>query len=155
MSELSEISWQYIAGFLDGEGSIIVGTTKGNNGDNRGVRIVFVNTNLKVLNYIDNFLKSKGISGVIAEKPQWRIKNGLHRKRCWHWRIGRRREVISLLTNLLPYLIIKRSKAIEALKLANRPDPRIGTHPSLESRRKHSQSLRAWWARRKELVKSG
>lgn len=149
------MSWEYIAGFLDGEGSIMTNTSYGKNGRGKGVRVVLVNTYKPVLEVIDTFLKKEGIVGTINLKPNnygKRWDDGCHRKPCWQWRIGRKIEVALLLSSLLPYLIIKYDKALEAIAFANRPDPRINTYQTLERRQKTSQVMQLWWNRRKQVA---
>jgi hypothetical protein len=146
------MSWQYIAGYLDGEGSIL---TKINNhgSKNWGCRVVLVNTNLESLEAIHRFLLENGINGKINEKPTQNSNDGCVRKRCWHWRVNKKCEVLYLLTQILPFLIIKREKAILAIEYMNIVKPRDVSYTSTTAyKTKLSESEKLAWLKRKQNV---
>jgi len=115
----ANINWAYIAGFFDGEGSIVM-STKGRD-TNIGCRLSITNTNYEVLKIIDKFLQSNGIKGQIGSKPDSKPishDNGKtygQTKPCYNWRVGHRIFIIKFLVKTLPYLIVKKQKALEAI----------------------------------------
>ena len=114
---MNNITWQYIAGFFDGEGTIFYTTTWAKN-RKTGKRTykckriaVAVAQSLpqkKVILEIAEFLRKQkiGFSFVKSKKhiPYLRLD------------IGVRGEQISFLKEVLPYLIVKKEKAVDGLK---------------------------------------
>ena len=101
MVEYSCMTWNYIAGFFDGEGSIT------NNG--KGFRITICQTNKEILEDIKCFV---GFGYVIKVK-----KRKKHWKDSWVYYIAKQREVYSFLTQISPFLKIKRESAESCLPL--------------------------------------
>jgi intein-encoded DNA endonuclease-like protein len=94
------MTWKYIAGFFDGEGSIC------HNG--KGFRITIAQTNLEVLNEIQKFAQVGFVFEVRKRQPHW--------KDCWIYYIARQQHVHDFLINMLDDLIVKRDQTQEVIK---------------------------------------
>ena len=106
-----EISWQYLAGFLDGEGSI--GTT--HSGKSRLVtgRVTIANTNHELLHLLKAQFGGSVSVRKAGSKPGWRPFGSV----TW---TGRKAQYI--LERVLPYLILKREQAELCLQLIRMRD---------------------------------
>ena len=92
------IGW--MAGLYEGEGCIEKTST-------RGYRLTIVSTDLDVIEKIQDFA-----GGYVHPQKQYKP----HHKPAWKWRIGTKREVIDLLTQMLPFLGNRRAyDALNAL----------------------------------------
>jgi len=89
------MNWQYIAGFFDGEGSIIL--------KNGRSRIAIVQTNKPVLESIKKFTKCGNIFEVTKRKPHW--------KDCWVYSISCKKDIYNFLRKITPYLFVKKELA--------------------------------------------
>jgi hypothetical protein len=107
MSHLSESDKGYIAGFIDGEGSIIFYKDR----KILNPAILVANTDKPVLDY----LKSKLTIGSLAitrrthKNPKWKDLYQLH--------IHGAKPVYDILIVIEPYLIIKKEKALTAIRI--------------------------------------
>ena len=95
------MNWDYIAGFIDGEGSIIIKPPR--------VRIYISNTNSEVLKKIHEFVGE----GFFYEnkrilKPNWKKQYG--------WGVHDHKKVLKILKKLRKKIYIKRDKCEEAIK---------------------------------------
>ncbi|GEM_PF-1031121 len=90
----SKINWSYIAGFLDGEGSVV------KNGET-DYRISIPQTNEEVLKEILKFTKVGNICQVRKRKIHW--------KESWIYFVARQEDVLFFLKNVYPLLIVKRN----------------------------------------------
>ncbi|KKS53744.1 MAG: hypothetical protein UV20_C0046G0001 [Candidatus Magasanikbacteria bacterium GW2011_GWA2_42_32] len=98
-----KMTWDYIAGFFDGEGSII------HNG--KGYRATISQTDLDVLERIKQFLGYGQIFKTTKRKAHW--------KESWVYYIARQKDVYHFLVAIENHLIVKQqtaSKAIPILK---------------------------------------
>lgn len=91
----------YIAAMIDGEGTISV---RGS----RSVRIAVINTDEALIAFLCSF---GGAAGVREQIP--------NRRTCFAWTIGHRQDVRWLLSQVEPYMIVKRQKALDALALVD------------------------------------
>lgn len=95
------MNWDYIAGFIDGEGSIIIKPPR--------VRIYISNTDKKVLEGIKDFLKCGYVYEVKRKnKPKW--------KRQYGFTIGDHKGCLIILEKLKGKLIIKKELCDDAIK---------------------------------------
>ncbi|MDD5700313.1 MAG: LAGLIDADG family homing endonuclease [Candidatus Nanoarchaeia archaeon] len=95
------MNWDYVAGFIDGEGSIIIKPPR--------VRLYISNTDKKALNRIEKFLKCGYTFEVKRKlKDNWKKQYG--------WTICDHNECLRILKNLRKKLIIKKEKCEEAIK---------------------------------------
>lgn len=90
------MDWSYIAGFLDGEGSIA------KNGET-DYRIAIPQTNEEVLQAIKSFYGVGNICKVTKRKEHW--------KDSWTYTVARQVDVLVFLKNVYPYLIVKKRSA--------------------------------------------
>ncbi len=94
------MNWDYIAGFIDGEGSIIVKPPR--------VRIYISNTNREILEKIKVFLEGGSVfEAKRTIKGNWKKQYG--------WTICSHQDVLRILKNLRNKLIIKRKVCEEAI----------------------------------------
>lgn len=102
----------YIAGMIDGEGSILV--------YQRWVTVTVANTDRPLMDW----LAARGGRIAVRHKPG----NGNHRRQVYSWDVSKKLDVLNLLQQVLPYLIVKRDKAEQAIAfLENLPK---GQHSS-------------------------
>jgi len=94
------MTWSYIAGFFDGEGSI------GHNG--KGFRVTIPQTNEQVLQELKKFSKMGNVIATAKRKAHW--------KDNWVYYVARQEDVQVFLRRVLPHLIVKRSAVEQAIK---------------------------------------
>ena len=95
------MNWDYIAGFIDGEGSIIIKPPR--------VRLYISNTNKDILIKIKNFVGAGTVFSVKRKiNPKWSKQYG--------WTICHHKEVLRILKNLRNSLILKKDLCEEAIK---------------------------------------
>jgi len=105
-SDCKDINWAYVAGFFDGEGTIVI--------PERGaVRVEMSqrSQNDWVLHEIQMLFESHGIHSKIY---QYEAKKGTG---VWqtYLRVWRGKDGMRVLKFMLPYLIVKRERALEAI----------------------------------------
>ncbi len=112
------MSWQYIAGFLDGDGYATSGTSYGKRGGihNNYATIAFCNTNRAVLEEIQAFIQA-GRFYRNKDSPRAKIKST---KICWQLVIGKFEETIRIGKSMLPYLRIKQENVRYVVDRAER-----------------------------------
>ena len=95
------MNWNYLAGFLDGEGSIIINPPR--------VRLYISNTNKKILDEIKEFVKCGSVYEVNMKNKnkKWKKQYG--------WTIGFHRDVLRILKNLRSKLVVKRELCEKAI----------------------------------------
>lgn len=93
------MNWKYVAGFFDGEGSILHSP--------KGFRIAIPQTNLEVLRKIQEFT---GVGNVIAV-----TKRQIHWKDSWVYYIAKQRDIHFFLKHILPYVIVKSDGTAQAI----------------------------------------
>lgn len=98
-----------MAGFFDGEGSVIL--YDGGFGGRPRLRVSLANTHLPTLEWI----KSVCETGSIVTKAPWTKPEQMHYKRSHSWQCYGQ-NASDLLQQMLPYLIQKREKAIEGIE---------------------------------------
>lgn len=94
------MTWEYIAGFFDGEGSIT------HNG--KGYRISIAQTNKEVLDAIAQFTTMGFVIPVTKRKSHW--------KDSWVFYIAKQVDVLEFLQKSRAYLIVKKSLAEIVIK---------------------------------------
>lgn len=91
---MSEASWAYLAGIVDGEGSFGVYSA--------GTRLSITNTHKPLLEWVKDFTGTGRI---------WEVKrNQLTKRPCYQWDCAAR-AIRVILPNIIPYMIVKRRKA--------------------------------------------
>jgi hypothetical protein len=94
------MNWDYLAGFIDGEGSIIIKPPR--------VRLYISNTNKSVLEDIKKFVKCGMVYHVKRNNSNWKEQYG--------WIICYHKEVLNILKELRTRLIIKKELCEKAIK---------------------------------------
>ena len=106
LPELTEAEKGYIAGLIDGEGSILL---KGNQ-YTPAPYLQIVNTNKKCLEYIQKALKAGTVTVRKGNgKENW--------KKCYIWRAHTNLQALKILEAILPFLIIKKELAIKMIRI--------------------------------------
>jgi hypothetical protein len=108
---MENISWGYLAGIVDGEGSIVY------TGVHQPILTV-ANTNYELIKWLKRKLGGKTYFGKL-QRSNYQI--------CYLWRLHKRSEVYIVLNRILPYLIIKREaaeKAIDCILIHANPNTR-------------------------------
>ncbi len=95
------MTWDYIAGFFDGEGSI--------NHNGSGFRITISQTNKEVLDKIKKFTKTGNVFKVTKRKEHW--------KDSWVYFISKQVNVYYFLSKIENYTIVKREKTNKTILL--------------------------------------
>ncbi|MBI4449471.1 LAGLIDADG family homing endonuclease [Candidatus Uhrbacteria bacterium] len=86
------MTWAYIAGFFDGEGSL---SRNGN-----GFRITIPQTNIEVLNTIQRFAGCGNVIHVTKRQRHW--------KESWIYAVAKQEDVLYVLRSIGPHLVVKR-----------------------------------------------
>lgn len=114
-----ELAWA--AGVMDGEGCILVHAQSGRMGRHgvqgapiHELRVVLVNTNKPMLDRFQSWF-----GGAITKKK----KRGTERRNIAEWRISGQRAA-GVLSQLLPYLLVKREEALLGLEFAKTLTPK-------------------------------
>ena len=100
---------EYIAGFIDGEGTIQITKNK--------VRITIPQTNFEVLEEIRKFLN---IGKIFKEK-----KRQINHKDSWVYYTTNTKETCEVLELIKTSLVVKKDKAIEALEVLKRWNEKV------------------------------
>jgi hypothetical protein len=108
---MSKISWQYIAGFFDGEGCISFNHRRGQNPNWYAVQLSMCQKEKAVLIEIQKFLKENQIKSSLYSRKD---------KQMFSLGVGKTGEIIELVNKLLPFLIVKKEKCKKALKFINK-----------------------------------
>ena len=95
------MTWAYIAGFFDGEGSV---TRNGH-----GYRITIPQTHERVLIEMKKFVGYGSIMKTTTRKSHW--------KQSWTFFISRQSEVKHFLNHVQPYLIVKKELVDQVLPI--------------------------------------
>lgn len=116
---MKALGWAYIAGFTDGDGCITtrtrVNTTRPNAVDYR-ISWSQKEDNDWVLDEIQSFLEARGMSVYRNTR-----NTGFHGAPQTQILIQRKLDVRLALIRMLPYLIVKKAAALDALEIINRP----------------------------------
>lgn len=101
----TEAAW--LAGFLDGEGSVSV-SLGGRDGKYRTWKLSAPNTAKRSL---EKCLKITGAGSIVVKYEKTE-----QRKKLWQWQVQAQREIRDTLIQVLPYLVIKHKQAKRFLK---------------------------------------
>ena len=102
----------YLAGFFDGEGYV------GQQSNRDAWVIVVPQKEPEVLEAIKEYWESLGVSRVRLYKTETVTRDNHLRSHIWKLHVWRGSDVEIILKDLLPYLIVKRAKAAEAIEWA-------------------------------------
>ncbi len=103
----------YLAGIIDGEGSIVMTKFKEGRYPVGGstARISVANTDLLLMKWL-----VRTFGGHYHLNGDWQRWGGT--KPCYHWVLNGSATAVACLTAVIPYLRVKRTKAVRALKLS-------------------------------------
>lgn len=112
---MSNLSYQYIAGFFDGEGHVTIGKTQKNPKwqPTYYLTIGFTNTNTKILEEIRNFL---GIGRIVLNSRGYKRDN----PRTCYSLVASAIQAKEILTLIFPYLVVKKDRALLAISFQER-----------------------------------
>ena len=111
------MNWGYVAGILDGEGSIMIKYHKNRTGISEFAPVVaIVNTSYDMLKAVQEFIGCGHIFIKKNDTPSAIAFGKYHMKTYWRLQIASIPEVEHVLKNTLPFLIIKRDRAESAIK---------------------------------------
>jgi hypothetical protein len=120
MQHLSKTSWAYLAGILDGEGSISISRSFAYRvAHNKkyycyGLKVIISNTDTKLIKWLQ-----RNIGGLVcvSSKPKKRETTLVRqRKICYRWTPSTHELSKKFLLAILPYMRMKRRQAILALQ---------------------------------------
>jgi hypothetical protein len=131
LKNLTDAEKGYLAGALDGEGFLSIYKDKQGNSH---VCMGISNTDEQFIKYVRTRMGGKHYT----ISPKGRLGN----KSCFHVRLNRREQVISLLKILLPYLLIKKETALKILDWDRDNPPIFG---SREYRERMSKAIKQKW----------
>lgn len=94
------MDWRYIAGFVDGEGSI----TK----NSKGYRLHIPQTHYAVLAAIKDFSGVGNIFKVTKRRDHW--------KESWVYFVASQENALFFISKILPFLIVKKEVALKAIQ---------------------------------------
>lgn len=106
MNKISTNNLAYAAGIIDGEGCINI--TKTGRLFSYGIRILVVNTNRKIIDWLRNNFGGDIQKSTVVKKPNWKPR--------FTWRL-QYRQAVEFLDSIFPYLILKKEQAIVAFAL--------------------------------------
>lgn len=108
--------WPYIAGFIDCDGSIAIG--KVNHTTLKGVSKTYYYPKVCFHSSYEVYLQEIAILLENRAKVIKTVGNGVSRtKVMYRINVQRQQDLIYILENVIPYLILKKDKAIEALEI--------------------------------------
>lgn len=99
----------YLAGIIDGEGTIFLQIDTRNNKNYRTWSVSVANTDKTLIDWLQSNFGGK-VNSWANDRPRF------GKKQLWRWYLGRKERILPLLSDILPYLIIKREKAEMAVK---------------------------------------
>ena len=119
MQQNQKISPQYLAGFFDGEGCFYIGWQKAKHPENKKfypkAQVLLSQSGEDGLNLLEQIKADYGGNIYLHLRP------GQHKAKKTAYKIWwNKEEAISLITQLLPYLILKKTEAEEVLQYLTR-----------------------------------
>jgi hypothetical protein len=109
MKKITQLEWAYLAGILDGEGTISIFTsrnsTKGRKYPCYCPRVSISNCDERIMIWLE-----KTIGGRARPVKRKRETNSRKWRQSYIWELSRK-QAVPILKNILPYLIIKRAQA--------------------------------------------
>ena len=121
------MNWQYIAGFIDGEGTIFI--------KNNRFRITVTQTNKEVSMAIKDFALCGNVAEITKRKSHWND--------CWVYYVCNIEDIYNFLAMTLPFLIVKKEAALYALSYLKEELPKMRKKKeAIEERRRVARALR-------------
>jgi hypothetical protein len=103
--DLPETDWAYVAGIIDGEGCLSWWTTPRH--DHSYPRLSVGNTNRNLTDWLQMVF-----GGCVGYQPR---REKTNQSPLWEWKLSSEAAVYAILAKCIPYLIIKRDKALELM----------------------------------------
>ena len=107
-------SLAWLAGIIDGEGTIGCYFYHDRNKQSPRYGIWIVNTDQRIINQVQNLFRSIGAEKVFVGEKHY--KKGLGKKRSWYVQVNRKSDVKIILESITKYLISKQEQANLILK---------------------------------------
>lgn len=104
----------YCAGLFDGEGNIHIWRCSKNSKRFR-IEITIANTNIECLEFVQNVFNF-GYVQIARRCKSDLVKSNNHWKILYRYRLGELKNCMIFLEKIIPYLIIKRTQALNALE---------------------------------------
>lgn len=106
----------YIAGIIDGEGSIFI---RKSNQDNYYSTVSVTNTSLALFDWL---IETTGFKGYLKKNKETSPERRRTRRQSWTWRLSSARETVQLLEAIRVHLVIKQDQADKAIEFHHLPD---------------------------------
>ena len=103
--DLPETDWAYVAGIIDGEGCL--GLWAGPRNKQSYPRIAVGNTNRNLTDWLQAMF-----GGCVGYQPR---REKTNHKPLWEWKLSSEAAVYAILAKCVPYLLLKRDKALELM----------------------------------------
>jgi hypothetical protein len=111
----------YLAGIIDGEGSIFIFSRDNNKSGQStapAVQMSITNTNIPLLERCKDIMEQEIIMSQLSRKI-FDSKNGTKGRTCFKLVVSNYRHLVSILTAVLPYLVAKKAQALLAIEFAS------------------------------------
>ena len=118
---LTEVEKAYLAGIVDGEGTVTL--TRHHKNRTPSPQVSVSNNDLELLEYIRDITNCGQIRAKKKSKP--------HHHQSWHWQVNSVSDILRILEQLYPFLRVKKLQAGLILKHYKEVTPRNGRY-SLE-----------------------
>lgn len=109
MDTNNELFYAYLAGFIDADGSISISTVAHNK--NQVVALAAHNCKYAPIELLHNMF-----GGKVRLKKTGKCRNEINWRPCYEWKLTANK-AIAVIKKLLPYLMIKKTQAILAIRL--------------------------------------
>ena len=117
---MTDIEKAYLAGIIDGEGTITL--TRKHKNQTPSPQISVSNTNLELLEYVQRVTGCGHIRAKSRSKP--------HHRQSWHWQTHTVSHNLRILEEIRPFLLVKKQQADLILKHYKEVTPRNGRYSS-------------------------
>lgn len=114
---MSDIELAYLAGIVDGEGSIGLYYSRTHNVPK--VSLAVINTDFRLRDWVMSMIPW----AKIHERDR---ENSLGKRRCWTWTVKNREQVNTILSAICPYMVVKADQAKLVLSLLNDEKDELG-----------------------------
>lgn len=107
------MNWDYIAGFFDGEGSLIYYKAKNNNRWGRGIKFLIAQKDINILKKIKGFMKKQGCVSIgIYEN-----KGGFSGSLCYNLAVQNKHDLSIVFNAIKDKIYVKKTKLKKLLKI--------------------------------------
>jgi hypothetical protein len=144
---MADMSWEYVAGFFDGEGHVGLtrqkrcGEGQYSRGSIRATMVQSLERGRVLLEEIRRFLAKQGICSAVGIHAG----GGVNTRRCYHVRITGFRSVVPFLRGIFPFLRIKKLEAQDFIRYDKAFPSLVGKGHS------HTDNVKKSWESRRRL----